>query len=111
MSSILISSKSRSNPSTNTNAELFAPKVDIPRIQNSEVFTPGWPDVCIARTPATLPANAFERLAEGFDFKSSTFTVVTAPVTVNFFCAPVPVITTSSSSLASDSFMLTLTVR
>ena len=40
---ILISSKSRSKPSTNTNTELLAPKVDIPRIQNSEVFTPGCP--------------------------------------------------------------------
>ena len=106
---MLISSKSRSKPSTSTNAELLAPKVEIPRIQNSEVFTPGCPEVCMARTPDTFPANALERFAEGFDFSTSTSTFVTAPVTVNFFCAPVPVITTSSISLASDSFIDTLT--
>ena len=38
-------------------------------------------------------------------------TLVIAPVTVNFFWAPVPVITTSSISLALASFIVTLTVR
>ncbi len=101
-----------SNPSTNTSAELFAPKVEIPRIQNSEVFTPGCPDVCMARIPATLPAKAFERFAEGFDFRSSTFySPLPLLSPVSFFCTPVPVMTTSSISLALASFIVIFTIR
>ena len=109
-SSTFISFKSRSNPSTKTSAELLAPKVEIPRIQNSETL-PGFPEVCIAKTPGTLPAKALEIAPEGFAFKISTSTLVMAPVTVSFFWAPVPVMTTSSIRLASDSCIVTLTTR
>ena len=83
----------------------------MPRIQNSEVFLPGCPDVCMASTPATLPAKALTTLPFAVCIKSDTLTVVIAPVTVNFFCTPVPVITTSSSELAADSFIVTFTTR
>ena len=79
-------------------------------VQNSEVLFPGCPEVCRAIIPGTLPAKALDILEVGKRFKSPTFTLVTAPVTVSFFCAPIPVTTTSSSTLASDSFILTLTV-
>ena len=76
---MFISSRLRSNPSTRTNAELLAPKVEIPRIQNSETL-PGFPEVCIAKMPGTLPARALAIEPEGFAFKTSTSTLVIAPV-------------------------------
>ena len=48
---------------------------------------------------------------EGTDFKASTSTLVIAPVTAIFFCAPVPVITTSSMTVAEASFMTTFITR
>ena len=48
-------------------AELLAPKVEIPRIQNSETL-PGFPEVCIAKMPGTLPARALAIEPEGFAF-------------------------------------------
>src|SRR5690606_40446414 len=93
--------------STNTNAPVPPPNVDIPRIQNSEIFFPGCPDCIMANTPGTFPANAFDKLDVGFDFMSSTSTVLTAPVSVNLDCGPVPVTTTSSSTLISDSWSVT----
>ena len=96
ISSILISSISLSKPSTSTRALVLAPKVEIPRIQNSEVFWPGAPLLCMDNTPGTFTAKA---LAEE-----------TAPVTVIFFCSPVPVITTSSNTLDFDSCIITVSV-
>ena len=110
MSSTLISFRLRSKPSTSTKAALLAPKVEIPRIQNSDSLLPGCPLVCCANTPATLPANALARLDEELWFRSSTSTLVIAPVTLILRCAPVPVTTISSSTLSSDSFIVTLTM-
>ena len=109
ISSTLTSSMSRSNPSTNTNAAVLAPKVDILRIQNSDTL-PGRPEVCMAITPGTTPANPSTTEVEGTDFNASTSTLVMAPVTAIFFCAPVPVITTSSIIVLDDSFIFTLIV-
>ena len=109
-SSTFISFKSRSKPSTKTNAALLAPKVDILRTQNSDT-DPGRPSVCIACMPGTTPANASAIEALGEYFNSSTSTFVIAPVTAIFFCVPIPVTTTSSIILASASFITTFTVR
>ena len=108
-SSMLISFIFRSNPSINTNAPEPAPKVEIPRIQNSDILLPGCPDVWRAIIPATLPANAFVMLdVEVLSVLTST--VVAAPVIVIFFCAPVPVITTSSIAVALASCITILMI-
>ena len=52
-----------------------------------------------------------QAISEGTDFKASTSTLVIAPVTAIFFCAPVPVITTSSMTVAEASFMTTFITR
>ena len=48
-----------SKPSIRTNADAFAPKVPIPRIQKSDMFFPGSPLCRVAITPATRPPNKF----------------------------------------------------
>ena len=75
----------------------------MPRIQNSEVSFPGSPEVCMAITPATLPANVLLMLIlpPPACFNVFTLTVVMAPVTVAFFCIPVPVTVTSSNTFFS----------
>ena len=80
-----ISSKFRSTPSIRTKAPDFAPKVLIPRIQNSDVFSPGSPLRCMAIIPGTTPANELERLLLPTAFNCFTSTLVIAPVRV-FFC-------------------------
>ena len=65
ISSTLSSFILRSNPSTRTSAPEPAPKVEIPRIQNSEMFSPGCPEVWRAIIPGILPANALVILALG----------------------------------------------
>ena len=95
ISSTGISLKLRSTPSTSIKAPDLAPNVLIPRIQNSDIFSPGSPLVCIAMIPGTTPANAFERLAPGA-FNCLISTLVMAPVKVFFFWIPLAVITTSS---------------
>ena len=109
ISSILSSFILRSNPSTKIKALEPAPNVEIPRIQNSEILFPGCPEVWRAITPAMLPAKALVMLdVEVFSVFIST--LVTAPVIVIFFCAPVPVTTTSSKAVAVASFIMTLIV-
>ena len=104
-----MSLRSRSKPSTSTRALEPAPNVEIPRIQNSDTLLPGWPVVWRANTPGTTPANELERLAVGV-LRSEALTVVTAPVSVIFFCTPVPVTATSSSTFSLDAFITTFTV-
>ncbi len=103
ISSIFSSFKSRSILSTKTRGLVPPPKVDIPRIQNSDIFLPGCPDCIIPIIPATFPASALEMLEVGFCFMSSTSTVDTAPVRDIFFCLPKPTITTSSKLSVSSS--------
>ena len=110
ISSTFTSSISRSKPSTNTKAAVLAPNVEILRIQNSDTL-PGRPEVCIAITPGTTPAKPSATDVEGTDFNASISTLVIAPVTAIFFCAPVPVTTTSSIIVEEDSFMVTFTTR
>ena len=88
----------------------MAPKVEIPRIQNSEVFWPGAPLLCMDNTPGTFPAKALTRFPEGETFRCAILAEETAPVTVIFFCSPVPVITTSSNTLDFDSCIITVSV-
>ena len=102
ISSILSSLISRSILSTRTKGLLPPPKVEIPLIQNSDIFFPGCPDCIIPIIPGTFPAKALDTLEVGFPFISSRSTVETAPVSDIFFCLPKPTTTTSSKlSVAS----------
>ena len=108
ISSTGISFRLRSTPSTSTRALALAPKVLIPRIQNSLLFSPGSPDSCCVMMPGTTPPSALLRLPVGA-FRCLVSTVVKAPVRVFFFCEPLAVTTTSSTFwLSSSIFTLTL---
>ena len=76
------------------------PKVDTPRIKNSEAV-PGSPLLVLTITPANLPAIELVNEELGA-LSSNPFTVEIAPVTLTFFCVPDPTITTSSSISLSE---------
>ena len=93
--------KRPSSPSIKTKALELAPKVPIPRTQNSEIFLPGSPLLITEIIPGTRPPNTLLILVAGI-CKSSAFTLVIAPTTLIFRCVPIP-ITTASSSMVEDS--------
>ena len=85
-----------STPSINTKAPCPAPKVLIPRTQNSEKSLPGSPLRVTEMMPGTRPPNMLLMEVAGV-FSVATSTPVMAPVTLIFFCTlPDAVITTSS---------------
>ena len=93
---------SPSKPSISTKADAFAPKVPIPRIQNSAIFLPGSPDANDEITPATRPPNKLATEAVGC-CKSFTSTAVTAANDEILRCVvPKAVTTTSSTSVAAS---------
>ena len=89
-------------PSIKTRAAWLAPKVLIPRIQNSEKSLPGSPVRETEMIPGTLPPNIFDTEVAG-TCKSSISTLVIAPTTETLRWLPLPVTTTSSNKLTSGS--------
>ena len=63
-------------------------KVDLPRIRMVAASSPGRPLGCWVITPGSLPTSALVTLATGAATSSLLFIILTAPVTVCFFCDP-----------------------
>ena len=93
-----------SSPSISTSAPWLAPKVPIPRTQNSEMFFPGSPLFCREIIPGTRPPNMLGIEVAGV-CRSFTSTFVMAPTTLTFRCEPSPT-TTVSSSVFVEGFSL-----
>ncbi len=98
---------SPSKPSISTKAPLLAPNVPMPRIQNSEIFFPGSPLVCMEITPGTFPPSRLATEATGV-CRSFTSTEVTAANELIRRWLPMPITTSSSSS--SDSVFIRISM-
>ena len=90
--------KSPSTPSISIKAEALAPKVLIPRTQNSEKSLPGSPLRVTPIIPGTRPCNIFETEVAG-TCNCAGSTEVIAPTTDTLRCEPRPTTTTSSKLL------------